>query len=217
MNERRVYITGAGNGLGNELFNTFKSNNITVNCHTHEPNNDLNKISSFGDIRNEKTQSSILKHFIETKSNVLINNVGVYSNKPFIDFTEDEIINIINVNLTSTILLTHKIFNYIIKNGGGMIYNINSVAGIKGSPYESIYCASKFGLKGFTESLLLEHRNNEDIRIVNVTLGAFKSKITKDRSNYNELAETNEVAKRIYSHVMENYKTINTELTIYRK
>jgi len=216
-NIRKVYITGLGGSLGNELFNVFKLNDIIVNGHYHKLKNSSERYSTFGDITNEKVRNNVVEHFILSNSNVFINNAGVYINKPILDMSEEEIINLINLNLTSSIILTQKILNHLVNNGGGMIYNINSVAGIHSSINESVYCASKFGLKGFTDSLIQEYKNNKDIRIVNVTLGAFKSKMTKHRTNYTELSDPNEIANKIFTHIMEDYKTINTDLSIYRK
>lgn len=218
-NERRVYITGTGSGLGLSMYNILKLKNIEVNRHIHHYLNEDNKIPNivYGDITKKEVRENILSHFISTNSNVFINNIGVYKNKNFLEYNDDEISDMINVNLTSNILLTKDILKYLVANNNGMIYNINSIAGVKGSAYETIYSATKFGLKGFTESLIFEHQDNKNIRIINVTLGAFKSKMTQDRENYNLLSEPDEVASKIISHILEDYKTINTDLTIYRK
>jgi short-subunit dehydrogenase len=214
---RKVFITGANGSLGSELVNIFQKNNVTTNRHFYKQEGDNNQKIVFGDISTQEVQNQICQRFISTNSNVLINNVGMYLHKPISEISDDEIINLMNVNLISTMLITKNLLSYLVSKNGGMIYNINSVAGLNGSKYESIYCASKFGLKGFTDSLIKEFNSQKNIRIVNVTLGAFKSKMTEQRSNYSELAEPNEVAHKIYSHIMEDYKTINTDISIYRK
>lgn len=217
FSERRVFITGANGSLGSELVNIFQKNNIATNGHFHKeiPENKVNGV--FGDISSKEVRNQIEEKFISSESNVLINNVGLYLHKPISKISDEEIFKLINVNLTATILITKNLLSHLSSKGGGMIYNINSVAGINGSKYESIYCASKFGLKGFTDSLIKEFETKKNFRIVNVTLGAFKSKMTEQRSNYEELAEPNEIAHKIYSHVMEDYETINTDISIYRK
>lgn len=215
--EKRIYITGAGSGLGLEISKIFKKNSFNITTHKHKCDDSNQTNITYGDISELSVQTEILNHFINSNSNVLINNVGIYISKPFLNFTDEEIVRILNTNLTSTILLTRKILEHLVNIDGGMIYNINSVAGIKPSVFESIYCASKFGLRGFTESLIKEYKNNKKIRIVNVTLGAFKSKITKERDNFEELAEPTEIAHKIYNHILEDYQSIETELCIYKK
>ena len=85
-----------------------------------------------------------------------------------------------------------------------LIININSIAGINGSAGESIYCASKHALKGFYDSLEQEPDNIFDI--VNIFPGAFKSKITKERKDFNKLMEADEIAEVIFN----NYKNYNS-------
>lgn len=213
--ERRVFITGSDGSLGKELVNVFKKNNIFVVYHKHKISSSDNFV--IGDICNEQTQDEILKSFIENNCNVLINNVGIYNFANFMDHSDDMIYKIINTNLTSTILITKKILGYLLTNGEGMIYNINSIAGIMPSENESVYCASKFGLKGFTDSLSKEFRHLKKLKLMNVTIGAFKSKITKNRNNYTELADPFEIAEKIYWDVMESFSSIKSELIIYRK
>jgi len=208
---RKVLVTGAGSGLGLELINTLKKNNIDCISHTHSGTEYLT-----GDICDVSTRKKIIETFISENCNVLINNVGIYRYKSLLDYTEEEIFKIINTNLVSTILLTKGILDFLSKKGSGSIYNINSVAGVNGSKYESIYCASKFGLKGFTDSIIQEFRDQKKIKIINVTLGAFKSKITSSRPNYDDLSDPKEIAEKIFSDIMENYTTIKNDLHIYR-
>ena len=210
---KKILVTGTGSGLGKELVNVFEENNMFVIPHTHS---EMNNSCVFGDISDDRVRKEITKSFVANDCNILINNVGIYQYNSFHNMSDDQIIKLINTNLTSTILLTKSILDHILELGEGMIYNINSLAGINPAKYESVYCASKFGLRGFTESLIQEYRNHKNIKIVNVTLGAFKSKITESRSNFDELAEPREVAEKICSHINEEYNTIKSELIIYR-
>jgi len=217
MKDYKVYITGAGGGLGLEIFNFLKNKGIEVNCHSHNKSFNFDKKIVYGNITEMETLDNVYNHFIETESNILINNIGIYSSLPFCEMSSDEIKKIIETNLTSTIILTNKILKHIINNNGGMIYFINSIAGLKASINESVYCATKFGIKGFSDSIIMENKENKNIRITNVTLGAFKSKITKNRKNYDELMDPKEIAEELYFHIIKKHKTINTELNIFRK
>jgi len=212
--KRKIFITGGSSGLSSEIIKESKNRNIEIHYH-QRINNNTNPIC--GDIREEEVQDNILKFIIDNDINVFINNAAIYSNKSLDQITISDIDDIISINLTSKIILTKKILDHFKRKGYGMIYNINSLAGIKGSKNESLYSATKHGLKGFTDSLKEEFKNFKNIRITNVTLGAFKSKITKDRDNYEDLAEPNEVANCIIDHIIQDYKTINNDLIITRK
>jgi short-subunit dehydrogenase len=211
---RKIFITGASSGLGEQFVNISKNNGIDI--HYHQRNNDLN-VNVFGDINNKETRDNIVKYVIDNDINVFINNAGIYQNKSLQDTNIDDIYNILHTNLYSKIILTKMVLDVFIEKGYGMIYNINSLAGLKGSKNESVYSASKHGLKGFTESIKEEIREYKDIRIVNVILGAFKTKMTIGRSNYDILGDTKEVADCILNHINQDYKTINNDLIITRK
>jgi len=107
---RKVLVTGAGSGLGLELINTLKKNNIDCISHTHSGTEYLT-----GDICDVSTRKKIIETFISENCNVLINNVGIYRYKSLLDYTEEEIFKIINTNLVSTILLTKGILDFLSK------------------------------------------------------------------------------------------------------
>ncbi len=65
----------------------------------------------------------------------------------------------LNVNLRAPFLLSKAVFPHMREAGGGTIVNISSVAGKKGWAEASAYCASKFGLAGFTQALADEGRS----------------------------------------------------------
>lgn len=64
------------------------------------------------------------------------------------------------VNLRAPFLLSKAVFPHMRQAGGGTIINISSVAGKKGWANASAYCASKFGLTGFTEALADEGKEH---------------------------------------------------------
>jgi len=84
---------------------------------------------------------------------ILINNAGIGIYKPFVNCSLDDWNQIINTNLRSVFLCCKAIAPYMMKKKDGHIINIASGAGKKGMKNFSIYCASKFGLIGLTESI----------------------------------------------------------------
>ena len=65
----------------------------------------------------------------------------------------DNVIQAIVTNLKSVFLFTKEVLPYMIENKSGVIVNVSSGAGKSGFPNLSAYCASKFGVIGFTESI----------------------------------------------------------------
>ncbi len=211
-NGKRIFITGAGSGIGKEIKNAAKNKNIF--CKSHSRSDHENEI--FGNINKNKTQEKIIKFAKKNNINVFINNAGIYSCKPISQISNNEIKNIINTNLVSCIQISKKILELYKNQGYGMLYNINSLAGLYGCENESIYCASKFGLKGFTDSLIREYKQYKNIRIVNVILGASKTKMTINRFNYEDLIDPSEIASVILNHIETSYNSLKTDLIITR-
>ncbi|MFK7843297.1 MAG: SDR family NAD(P)-dependent oxidoreductase [Sphingorhabdus sp.] len=87
---------------------------------------------------------------------ILVNNAGILKFARLDDLSEDDIRQIINVNLIGTIMGSQAAIPFIERAGGGSIVNMSSADGISGANGLTAYCASKFGVRGFTKSLALE-------------------------------------------------------------
>ena len=84
--------------------------------------------------------------------NVFINNVGVHLSKSPRRTMDEEVDEVIESNLTSQIKVLNRVYNYFVEKNDGMIININSLCVRHPSPTETVYCASKFGLLGFSKA-----------------------------------------------------------------
>lgn len=99
---------------------------------------------------------------------ILINNAGIASFGGFMDLSPEEWENIVRVNLLGVYYVTRAILPGMIERKSGDIINVSSTAGQRGAPLTSAYSASKFGLLGLTESLMLEVRKH-NIRVSALT------------------------------------------------
>ncbi len=84
---------------------------------------------------------------------ILVNNAGMGGYRPFLDWTEADYDRIMATNAKSTWLFCKEVIPHMLKQGGGQIVNVASVAGLQGYPSEGIYCASKFAQIALTQSL----------------------------------------------------------------
>jgi 3-oxoacyl-[acyl-carrier protein] reductase len=107
---------------------------------------------------------------------VLVNNAGVAVNKAFASNTDAEIEGMVGVNLLGLMLCTRAFLPKMIDRKGGIIINISSGAGKSGFPGLAVYCATKFGVIGFTESLAQEVEG-DGVRVFAVCPGATETEM----------------------------------------
>ena len=87
---------------------------------------------------------------------VWINNAGLARHRWIPDYTEAEIDLMLAVNLKGTILGSQQALRAMIPQRAGHIINIISTASLRGIPSETVYCAAKWGVRGFTQGLAEE-------------------------------------------------------------
>ncbi len=128
--------------------------------------------------------------------------------------TEEEWDKTIDTNLKGTFLFTKEVLPYMIENkSGGIIINVSSGAGKSGFPNLSAYCASKFGVIGFTESMAKEVADN-NVKVMAICPGGVDTKMIEDivDNGYNlsnrNLMKPEQVAKKIYDMIFRAYPKI---------
>jgi short-subunit dehydrogenase len=89
---------------------------------------------------------------------VLVNNAGGDLQREFHDLTEDEIQGLLELNLTSAVLLTRLVLPGMLERGRGHLVNVSSMAGRVSFPYTEAYAAAKDGLIAFTRVLRADYR-----------------------------------------------------------
>lgn len=85
--------------------------------------------------------------------NLWINNAGLARHRAIPDYSEQEIDLMLAVNLKGTILGSQAALRAMTPNRSGHIVNVISTASLRGIPSETVYCAAKWGARGFTQGL----------------------------------------------------------------
>ena len=140
---------------------------------------------------------------------ILINNAGVVSGKPFWELTDEDIQTTMDVNMMAMFWTVKAVLPDMIEANSGHIVTISSAAGIIGATKLTDYNASKFAAFGFDESLRMEFKKNKmNIRTTIVcpyfiNTGMFKG--VKSRFNWLlPILEEKEVAKKIVKAIKSN-------------
>ena len=162
---KNVLITGATGGIGNELVKKF----ITLGANVLATGTKSEKLDTikkkYPDIRIKKfdiSEHPRIEEFIDNVVlelgglDVLVNNAGINMDNLSIRMKDEEWIKVINVNLSSTFLLSKHSIRKMLKSKFGRIVNITSVVGHTGNLGQSNYAASKAGIIGMSKSLAAE-------------------------------------------------------------
>ena len=112
---------------------------------------------------------------------VWINNAGLARHRWIPDYTEEEIDLMLAVNLKGTILGSQEALRRMIPRKSGNIVNIISTASLRGIPSETVYCAAKWGVRGFTQGLQEEAAAHQ-IRVIALLPGGVDTAFWQDAS-----------------------------------
>lgn len=110
---------------------------------------------------------------------ICMNNAGVLLFKAIADLEPEEIQRVLNINLYGTILGTHAVIAAMKRAGGGSIINVSSTDGLSSANAVGVYCASKWGVRGFTKSAALELGPHK-IRVNSLHPGGTYTKMTAE-------------------------------------
>ncbi len=148
-----VLITGAAGGIGKTLCEKFSKYNAIVY------QTDIRKIDNpnfvQGDISDQKFVNNLVNQIIdkEGRIDILVNNAGICPRTGVLDITYDEWRKVMDVNLTSTFLLSQAVIKTMIQNRSGAIVNLASMAGqVGGITVGAHYSASKAAIECLTKS-----------------------------------------------------------------
>ncbi len=112
---------------------------------------------------------------------VWVNNAGLARHRWIPDYTEDEIDLMLAVNLKGTILGSQSALKAMIPHKRGHIINVISTASLRGIPSETVYCAAKWGVRGFTQGLAEEAAAHR-IRVTAILPGGVDTAFWDDAS-----------------------------------
>ena len=225
---KNVIISGGANGLGLELSKQLSELNYHV-CIIDWDNNGLNKIKDLlkdkcsiflGDVSDEKFISNTIYEIHKLgEISVLINNAGEPSFKLPTEYVREDI-NKCFKGLEGMMLLSSNTLK-IRKEKDLKIINIISSAGLKGNKQESVYCATKWGERGYTESLKAAYKGTS-VKIIGVYPGGINTDFYKNSRDYVSLEkqetfmEATDVAKIIINNAFNNINLTVSDIIIER-
>jgi 3-oxoacyl-[acyl-carrier protein] reductase len=187
LEKKNIIVTGASGGIGNAIIKKLYETgaNILASGTRFEKLEELKK--NFENIKILKfdiSQSDKIEEFIENATSELggsldgiVNNAGITQDNLAIRMNLEEWQKVININLTSTFLMSKFAIKKMLKNKSGKIVNITSVVGHTGNLGQANYTASKAGIVAMSKSLAIEYAK-KNININCISPGFIKTAMT---------------------------------------
>ena len=212
-----IILTGATGVIGNSILDKLISAGSTVLATgTNEEKLKLiqEKYKNVNVLKFDISDHKNIDKFVEdcssilsNKIDVLINNAGITHDNLSIKMREEEWKRVIDINLTSTFLISKNVIRKMIKSKTGKIINITSVVGHSGNIGQANYAASKAGIVAMSKSLALEY-GKKNITINSVSPGFILSEMTnkisedhtellKSRISLNKFGKPEDVANTV--------------------
>lgn len=178
---KTVLITGTSRGLGLCLAQCFLQNNYQVVglARSKSVIDDINYRHYQVDLGQSNRVQEIIRQVDDL--DIIINNAAVYTRKNFVSMCQENIAEILKTNLVDTIINTKIFLDKL--SGSGKIVFINSVAGLNDIAHESVYCASKQGLKGFANVLAKELKATGK-KVISIYPGGINTSLWSESNPY---------------------------------
>ena len=200
LKNTNIILTGATGGIGNSILEKL----ITSGANVLATGTNEDKLKSIKekyenvitekfDISNHSEIESFVNKANDTlggRIDVLINNAGITRDNLSIRMKEDEWQKVIDINLTSTFLLSKNSIKKMLKSKKGKIINITSVVGHTGNIGQANYTASKAGVVAMSKSLALEY-GKKNINVNCISPGFITTDMTdKINDDYKEILKS---------------------------
>ncbi len=187
LKNKNIILTGATGIIGGSILEKlYHANANVIATGTNQSKLDLIKkkfdkvtIKQFNISDHTAIEAFIndCNSIFQNKIDILINNAGITSDNLTIRMKDEEWNKVVEINLTSTFLLTKHTIKKMLKHKEGKVINITSIVGHTGNVGQANYAASKAGLVGMSKSLALEY-GKKNITINCVSPGFIKSEMT---------------------------------------
>ena len=186
LENKNIIVTGASGGIGNSIVEKLyecHANILATGTKIEKLEELKSKFNKIKILRFDISQSDKIEEFIESASKELggldciINNAGITQDNLAIRMSIDEWKKVIDVNLTSTFLMSKFAIKKMLKNKKGKIVNITSVVGHTGNLGQVNYTASKSGVVAMSKSLAIEYAK-KNININCISPGFIKTAMT---------------------------------------
>jgi 3-oxoacyl-[acyl-carrier protein] reductase len=173
LKNTRALVTGGSRGIGKAIAAALIARGARAAITGRDPRvldaaaRELGALAVPGDVGREEDVVRTVRTAISELGglDILVNNAGIGGGGPLVETTLDAFNAVFSTNVAGAFLMAREAARHFISRKSGNIVNISSTAGLKGIPGGTVYCGSKFALKGMTECWREELRRH-NIRVI---------------------------------------------------
>ena len=166
LSDQHALVTGAGQGIGEAIARQLLAQGARVTVLGRRAETLQKLVDDYpqqcqmvlADVADESQVKAAFAQAVQAQGaiNILVNNAGQASSAPFMKMDAAHWQQMLNVNLTGTMLCIQQVLPAMAAAGYGRIVNVASTAGLVGYAYVAAYVAAKHGVVGLTRALALE-------------------------------------------------------------
>ena len=223
----KVLITGGSSGIGKETAKQFIAKGATV-VITGRDETKLKRVATeigaiplafdISDLKSIPQKAKEAITLLRGKIDTLVNNAGIGVFPVLGEITQADLLNVYNTNVFGLAFLTQELLPIFKAQQSGNIINIGSTASLKGFARGSVYAASKFAVRGMTQSWQAELRkDNIRVSLVNPSevTTAFADTAREERNEESNKLGSEDIAQTILSVVEMRDKGFVPEVTVW--
>ena len=187
LKNKNIIVTGASGGIGNSIVEKLykvEANILATGTKVEKLDSLKSKFDKIKILQFDISKHDKIEDFINDATNLLggnldciINNAGITKDNLSIRMSMEEWSKVIDINLTSTFLMSKFAIKKMLKNKSGKIINITSVVGHTGNVGQANYTASKAGIVAMSKSLAIEYAK-KNININCISPGFISTSMT---------------------------------------
>jgi NAD(P)-dependent dehydrogenase (short-subunit alcohol dehydrogenase family) len=169
LKRKNALVTGASRGIGKSIIKVLAENGVRVICCARNEQLLLETCSEIeknggvaipvrADVSVDSERKQLINHAMSSLEGIdfLINNAGIHTEKPALELTDEELLQVMEINFFSMFSFSRELAGQMISKGGGKIINIGSFWGQLGVVRNLAYCVSKAAIEALTRCLAVE-------------------------------------------------------------
>jgi 3-oxoacyl-[acyl-carrier protein] reductase len=185
-------VTGASRGVGAAVAKALAREGVSLGLVSRSGDNlgIEGTVAGSADVRRPVDVERVVNETAERfgRIDIVVANAGVGAYGTFVDLDPEHVEEIIDVNVKGMLYTVRAALPHLLESGEGDVVTLASVAGLRGLPLETVYCASKFAQVGFTRALDHELRER-GVRCTNVCPGGVATDFAMGRGRTPDMPE----------------------------